>query len=280
MRLQAPRDAARAREGGDHAVPSAGVQPLRRHRRPGFTLIELLVVIAIIAILAAILFPVFAQAREQARAAGCASNMRQLAMGVQMYVQDADETLPMVTNYAAPLNAPDRVWMGSVAPYVKNTGILICPSAVNARPALDWNGRSWLPIGYNSTTGYDPTGVEGPTRVLSIAGMDEPARTVLFAETPSGDALLKYRGYTFDPNQGRPNLLDPRLSTPLCADRDLVAGSPLPPARLKPVYARHFRDGRNMGRTQLVFADGHAKSYTASSILGQAAGANLIWRIH
>ncbi|MFN3649003.1 MAG: prepilin-type N-terminal cleavage/methylation domain-containing protein [Armatimonadota bacterium] len=252
-----------------------------RSRSPrGFTLIELLVVIAIIAILAAILFPVFAQAREAARATKCGSNMRQLAMGVMMYAQDYEETLPMTVNFAAPANAPDRMWMATVQPYIKNTGIFVCPSAENSRYAPDWAGRSWLSIGYNATAGYDPAGREGPTSVLPLPLMDEPSRTVLFAETPSGDVALKYRGYTFEPNVGKWNTADPRLSTPLTADRDLVAGSPLPPGSLKPVYCRHYRDGRNGGRSYLVMADGHAKSYSASSILGQERGANLIWRIH
>jgi prepilin-type processing-associated H-X9-DG protein len=205
--------------------------------------------------------------------------MRQLSLGVMTYVQDYDETYPMVTNYAAPLAAPDRLWMASVQSYVKNTGVFLCPSARNARFASDWGGRGWLPIGYNATTGYDPRGIEATTSVLALATLDEPARTVLFAETPSGDAALKYRGYVFDPNNGTPNAADPRLSTPLIADRDLVAGSPLSPAQLKPVCARHFRDGRNGGRTHLVFADGHVKSFTASSLLGQDGGANLIGRI-
>lgn len=248
--------------------------------RSGFTLIELLVVIAILAILAAILFPVFAQTRESARMTACLSNMRQLAMGVQLYAQDADETLPMVTNFAAPVNAPDRVWMGAVAPYLKSTAIFLCPSAVNARPGTDWSTRSWLPVGYNAGTGYDPAGVEAPTQVLPLARLDEPARSVLFAETPSGDAALKYRGYTFDPNNGLLNTLDPRLSTPLVADVDLVAGSTLSPGRLKPVYCRHRRDGRNGGRANLVFADMHVRSYTASQILAQDRGANLIWRLY
>jgi prepilin-type N-terminal cleavage/methylation domain-containing protein len=249
------------------------------HRPRGFTLIELLVVIAIIAILAAILFPVFAKAREAARMTSCGSNARQLSTGVMMYTQDFDETFPMVTNYAAPTGAVDRVWMSTVQPYVKNTGIFLCPSAENAAFAPDWNGRGTLPIGYNSLTGYDPLGVEGPTSALGLATLSEPSRSVLFAETPSGPTALKYRGYTFDPMNGLVNAVDPRLSTPLIADKDLVAGSALAPAQLKPVFCRHYRDGNNMGRTQLVFGDGHVKSYTASAILGQDRGANLIWRI-
>jgi prepilin-type processing-associated H-X9-DG protein len=93
--------------------------------------------------------------------------------------------------------------------------------------------------------------------VVPLAVLDESSRTVLFAETPSGDTALKYRGYVFDPNNGQQNALDPRLSTPLIADQDLVVGSSLSPGKLKPVYSRHFRDGRNGGRTNLVFADGH-----------------------
>ena len=251
----------------------------------GFTLIELLVVIAIIALLAAILFPVFSQARERARATGCASNMRQLALGVMQYVQDHDEKFPMVTNYGISSSDPNRIWTATVQPYVKNQGIFICPSAVNAKFGDDWNGRGWLPIGYNSRTGYAPDGSpeatsgEAPTSVLSIALLDEPTRTVLFAETPSGDTSLKYRGYTFDPNNGTPNTTDPRLSTPLVADKDLVVGSSLAPGQLKPVYCRHFRDGQGNGRTQTVLADGHVKSYSANNIAAQDKGANLIWRI-
>ena len=248
--------------------------------RTGFTLIELLVVIAIIAILAAILFPVFAQARESARASTCAANMRQLGMAMMLYSQDADEALPMATNYAAPFASPERVWTSSVQTYVKNSGVFLCPSAVNARFAPDWAGRSWLPIGYNSTTSFDPGGREAPTEVCRIPLLDEPARTVLLADTPSGPPGTTYRGYIFDPNQGRQNLADRRLSTPHVADVDLVAGSSLPASRLKPVYCRHFRDGRNGGRASLAFADGHVRTYSASSILGQQGGANLIWRIH
>ncbi len=87
----------------------------------GFTLIELLVVIAIIAILAAILFPVFARAREKARQASCQSNLKQLALAFHSYVQDYDERV-----FGARLNV--RGWTGALEPYIKNVQIFECPS--------------------------------------------------------------------------------------------------------------------------------------------------------
>ncbi|MGQ9880984.1 MAG: prepilin-type N-terminal cleavage/methylation domain-containing protein [Armatimonadota bacterium] len=95
----------------------------------GFTLIELLVVIAIIAILAAILFPVFAQAREKARAAACLSNMKQLALGIQMYAQDYDEVYVGSYGYANGWGqCPMFVWQDMIYPYIKNRQIFGCPS--------------------------------------------------------------------------------------------------------------------------------------------------------
>lgn len=103
---------------------------MRRHK--GFTLIELLVVIAIIAILAAILFPVFARAREKARQASCSSNLKQMAVGLMMYAQDYDEKL-----FGA--RVPVDGWTGAIMPYVKNEQIFACPS---------WGGTlSWIPRG-------------------------------------------------------------------------------------------------------------------------------------
>ncbi len=93
--------------------------------RKGFTLIELLVVIAIIAILAAILFPVFAKAREKARQTSCLSNSKQFALGIMMYAQDYDETMPPSTNLTA---IGGMTLADSVMPYVKNSQIMKCPS--------------------------------------------------------------------------------------------------------------------------------------------------------
>src|SRR5919202_535371 len=121
----------------------------QRHtmKRSGFTLIELLVVIAIIAILAAILFPVFAQARAKARQASCLSNLKQVGLGLAMYNQDYDETMPSACAWgkawshgSAATLSPPLTKVGApayiqefLAPYSKNEGIWYCPSVGKGR---------------------------------------------------------------------------------------------------------------------------------------------------
>jgi prepilin-type N-terminal cleavage/methylation domain-containing protein/prepilin-type processing-associated H-X9-DG protein len=123
-------------------------------RKRGFTLIELLVVIAIIAILAAILFPVFAKAREAARQSSCNSNVRQLSTAVLMYVQDYDELFPRANCDGL---SSGQNWNISCQPYIKNTGVFKCPSqtpttGMDVQPGAAnpcGGGRPNLPIGFS-----------------------------------------------------------------------------------------------------------------------------------
>ncbi len=114
--------------------------------RRGFTLIELLIVIAIVAILAAILFPVFAQAREKARAIVCMSNMNQIGQATAMYVQDFDERMFYRSGWA---NSRSGVipqenqirWWNLIMPYVKSSNVFDCPDDNLPTPSVDVNGN-------------------------------------------------------------------------------------------------------------------------------------------
>lgn len=126
--------------------------------RRGFTLIELLVVIAIIAILAAILFPVFARAREAARQTSCRSNLKQIGTALQMYRGDYDELMPPLSYgdgtgpYAMPdpnaAGGPYVLWHHVLHPYVKNFGLFNCPSNKFTAPTLPYAGQYEANIGY------------------------------------------------------------------------------------------------------------------------------------
>jgi prepilin-type N-terminal cleavage/methylation domain-containing protein/prepilin-type processing-associated H-X9-DG protein len=158
-------------------------------RRPGFTLIELLVVIAIIAILAAILFPVFAQAREKARQTSCMSNIKQLLLASAQYAQDYDEVIH-------PVYQGDYGWADLIQPYIKNTGVLACPSD-DDRPkykfegtpqqrlyrSTQWDGapvNAEYSYGMNSWTNANPRVV--PPGGQSLAAIGRPADVILFAD--------------------------------------------------------------------------------------------------
>ena len=168
-------------------------------RRSGFTLIELLVVIAIIAILAAILFPVFAQAREKARQISCVSNEKQIALGILQYVQDYDETYPEGLQQDWNNN-----WPTAVQPYEKSYAVFRCPDdGNNTQPAWTniWAG---VPVSYATNGLIDPNtsnllGVIGVAQlwvsqkggrvVQTLAGVNKPTETILLTEKFNADVI-------------------------------------------------------------------------------------------
>ncbi|MFO8082108.1 MAG: prepilin-type N-terminal cleavage/methylation domain-containing protein, partial [Armatimonadota bacterium] len=146
-------------------------------RRTGFTLIELLVVIAIIAILAAILFPVFARAREKARQTSCLSNVKQIMAGIQMYAQDYDERLCPGSRwrlYVGGTYIGMAQWADAINPYVKNEQLFKCPSQQAQAQAIGWNYQEF---GYvEASTSY----VYG--WATPLASIEYPSQTILIGD--------------------------------------------------------------------------------------------------
>ncbi|HSV75382.1 MAG TPA: DUF1559 domain-containing protein [Chthonomonadales bacterium] len=223
--------------------------------RQAFTLIELLVAIAIIAILAAILFPVFAQAREKARAASCLSNTKQFALSTLMYVQDYDETFPQsaysLDNPVLVPGSGDRVFtvFEAVAPYMRNTGILVCPSH---RPGIDFTAilqaiglRSagafrYASYAMNFAVFQDPSippGLSGADPCLTLAEVGEPANTTMFYDSK------------YTPWGGAP-------AYPDC---------PVPPGVFD--WVNFAADARHSDGFNVSFVDGHAKWHSRRSAI-------------
>ncbi len=229
------------------------------HTHKGFTLIELLVVIAIIAILAAILFPVFAQAREKARQISCLSNLSQQGLAANMYVQDYDETYPLGLYFTTQNGKPCAVpSYNALVPYQKNAQVEVCPSdgspfkvdtavavlssllgsatpVCTAQPQLHL--VSYQPnydvMVFPATFPNPPIPVSSP---VTLAALPYPVDTALLS-----DALVT------------PGIGDPNFTLPISI----------------PVQARHSQ------QLNVVYADGHAKTLHASPYMkngGQVKG--------
>jgi prepilin-type N-terminal cleavage/methylation domain-containing protein len=263
-------------------------------RSKGFTLIELLVVIAIIAILAAILFPVFAQAREKARAITCLSNIKQIGLGTAMYVQDYDETFPIAWG-----EPNDFTWYLQVEPYIKigvgtnpltgrqsgnlAKGIWHCPS--------DSDGPSYQSYTANAMIAGAQAGTPGslwlnhPAKTL--AAINAPATVVWAGEGVKDwfpDCSANYGGGTGVPGPGfcdantdfvRPEFDIPDTESSVGAaqfyrrwlkERDwtdyasLMTDCPDGPYQCKYPKFRHNRSGPKTGIANFTYTDGHAKA--------------------
>ena len=220
-------------------------------RRTGFTLIELLVVIAIIAILAAILFPVFARAREKARQASCLSNVKQIVLAHLMYLQDYDEVfMPHVTERTAPAGTPDTAaarapysYKTKLEPYVKNGQVFKCPSGT---PWPDPAPGKWYTTDYgnnhneallpgaNQQAWYAANPDFGFNNAVTLGSITYPAQFILIGDASRASGV---------PSRGG------MYPQPWAFD-----DSALPDANQQARMIARHNGGANVG-----YADGHAK---------------------
>ena len=219
--------------------------------RRGFTLIELLVVIAIIAILAAILFPVFSRAREKARTAACQSNLKQLGLAVRMYTSDWDELLPKHGSRCIRHNPLDLCQQAKLYPYVKNLQIYTCPSDPTAGyigPSPYFRTRSGYGWNFGGTIYYG--GHRGPGTPLPK--YEYPAKFVVMAD---GWAYMNATGGRISGGnwQGGPCRRPPRWDW--CC-----------------VIFRH-NEGAN-----LLFLDGHVKWLKRETMISGTLRGDIWWR--
>ena len=207
----------------------------RKQLKHGFTLIELLVVIAIIALLAAVLFPVFQKVRENARRAACESNLKQIGLAMTQYTQDNDEILPL--GY----NGNNQSWRMVTYPYAHSAGVYRCPSnPYGIFPAIS---DTDIPVSYGANDTLLPVDTLSSTFFAIILNqIQNPAQIFMIGESDGAGAKLN------DP----PNdpILDPSCSG--CDSPEIDSHTDL--------YAGH------LGRSNWLFADGHVRALRPTEI--------------
>lgn len=224
-----------------HKFPN-GLESYARLKR-GFTLIELLVVIAIIGILAAILFPVFARARENARRASCQSNLKQLALGIAQYVHDYDDRYPRydgvgVASASWTSSMGPFGWADAILPYTKSNQLFQCPSEKRGGNSVP---NTWF---YQSTS-YTDYAYSGNLGYLSVhaASVIAPSATMLLQDgDPFGD-LPWFGG-----------------SSQFMAGYEILTNQPMG------ALDSSYRIPRHLGGNNFAFADGHIKWLPAGKI--------------
>jgi len=255
-------------------------------KRQAFTLIELLVVIAIIAILAAILFPVFAQARAKARQTACLSNQKQLALAMLQYVQDYDEMFPMSNLQEIQGQVG---WANLLEPYVKTVQAYHCPAfTVNVSDDSLSSWSATTTFNYNTMLGYGDDEVANMASYIRsknsqpIAAVQVPSSTVLFMEA-----------FPFDASSGRPWGLGYTCSGNIVKQFSVANlwGAPCSEMSLN-YWPDGFKEGWELGAVQAhsgggnyAFTDGHVKWYKPEALYGAAtpfsvSGNNPTFHVH
>ncbi|HZO87086.1 MAG TPA: DUF1559 domain-containing protein [Chthonomonadaceae bacterium] len=252
-----------------------------------FTLIELLVVIAIIAILAAILFPVFAQAREKARAISCVSNEKQIALGVLMYIQDYDETFPIYwyrqradgsddrpSDDPFSPGVPDRMfgWNEAIYPYVKNVQLFRCPDAPRAS-TLTSIGSGVGGVAFNDDAPTGATGYALNARISGNTGYLDDGNT---QHPPLNDAALEFAANTIMIVEASSNCSDGCSTSDenewgwqgrhvdLLYGDGWIGGSDPGAAFIQPGFKPPL--ARHNGGANYAFSDGHVKFLNAGAM--------------